>query len=145
MEVHWGSFLAGAAAGAVAINAFAGEIGKALSVAFIGWVRRQRRRFLSGDQKRLLWLAEVGGGGLVVNLRRPGSPEIFSPQRGKVFPVRGKLQPLVDWGLLDPIQCLTPSLIEYRLTEQGAERVERLPDFEDEFPSTEVQPEEVPK
>lgn len=135
MEMHWKSFFAGAAIGAVFINAFAGEVGKAFGVAFTKWAKTQRSRFLSGDQKRLLWLTAVGEGWLVVNARTPGAPVIWSPQRGAAFQVRGKLQPLLEWGLLEGGPSAIPGHLEYRLTDLGAARVESLSGYENEFPT----------
>lgn len=140
MEMHWKSFFTGAAIGAVFINAFAGEVGKAFGAAFIKWAKIQRSRFLSGDQKRLLWLAAVGGGLLVVDNRIPGSPVIWSPQRGTAFPVRGKLQPLLECRLLEAGPLVIPGHLEYRLTDLGAARVETMPGYEDEFPIAEANP-----
>jgi DNA mismatch repair protein MutH len=137
MEMHWKSFFTGAAVGAVFINAFAGELGKVIGAAFTKWAKSQRGRFLSGDQKRLLWLTTVGGGLLVVNNRIPGSPVIWSPQRGTAFQIRGELQPLIECDLLRAVPSAIPGHQEYHLTDLGAERVEVLPGYEDEFPTTE--------
>lgn len=136
LGIHWGSFFVGTVAGAALINAAAAELGKSVGHSLEAWVKKQRSRFLSSDQKKLLWLTRIGGGKLVVNTRNPGTPVIFSPQRGYPFSLRHKIHPLLNWGLLEIERSSVPNEITYRLTEAGADRAEQMPDFESEFPVT---------
>ena len=134
--IHWRTLLVGAMGGAMTLNAFMGAIAKAAGDAFLSWARNQRGRFLSEDQKKILWLTSVGEGRLVLDQKKPGNPVIWSPQRGYRFNIRGKIKPLLNWGLLEIEREDHPNQIIYRLTERGAERAEKLPDFENEFPLT---------
>lgn len=136
IEIHWQSFLAGMATGAAgaAIAAVFTEAGKALWASLVSGVRKPRWMFLKEDQRRLLWLAQVGGGSLVINSRMAGSPVIWSPQRGVAFPVRGKLDRMVKWGLFESALPFAQGFLQYRLTDLGAQLLDGCPGYETEFP-----------
>ena len=133
IEIHWQSFLSGTATGAVVTAAFT-EAGKALWRALARWFWKPRWIFLKGDKKRLLWLAQVGGGSLLIDSRMAGSPIIWSPRRGVAFQVRGKLDRMVNQGLFESPFSYAPGLSQYRLTDLGAQLMDGRPGYETEFP-----------